>query len=226
MLHKRLCRFTREIWLEPGDFGCYSFHETKNIISGEGGLFVNNNSSRFLEKSQIIREKGTDRTLFYKGLVNKYTWRSCGSSYLPGEITAAFLYAQLLSCSQIINARLALWDSYYSALKSLVRFDVSLPVIPDWCRHNAHIFYLIMPSLSVRDRFIAFMKSRGISCLFHYVPLHNSPYGHEVGKTCGSMENTERAANGLVRLPLWIDMTESQQLRVINNTLEFFSSSL
>lgn len=199
-----------------GHLGAYSFHETKNIISGEGGALLVNDE-RLAERAEIIREKGTNRSQFFRGQVDKYTWVDVGSSYLPGEIIAAFLWAQMEEADSITEQRLAIWQRYHEAFEDLEIFGlVHRPVISTCCTHNAHMYYLLLNSLDQRTVFIERLKAKGISCVFHYVPLHSSPYGIHAGRTAGDMAITNRISEGLVRLPLWLGLEEHQPT-VINN---------
>ncbi|MAV94468.1 MAG: dTDP-4-amino-4,6-dideoxygalactose transaminase [Euryarchaeota archaeon] len=189
-----------------GDLGCFSFHETKNIISGEGGALIINNSN-LIDRAEIIREKGTDRVNFFRGTVNKYSWQDIGSSFLPGETTAAFLFAQLDQATEITKLRLEIWRKYnnfflnYNDLGS-----IKIPFIPKSCEGNGHLFYLLMQSYSERTNFINFMNLYEINCIFHYIPLHSSPAGMKFGRTGSSMEITESISSRLVRLPFWIGL--------------------
>lgn len=204
-----------------GHFGCYSFHETKNIIAGEGGAFLINDS-KFIERAEIIREKGTNRSLFFRGAVDKYTWVDIGSSYLPGEINAAFLWAQMQVAENITARRLQIWENYHRAFEALEqRGRIRRPVIPDGCKHNAHMYYLVLNSLDDRSSFIEFMRNVGVSCVFHYVPLHASSYGEVCGRVADEMSNTQELADRLVRLPLWLGL-EDMQRDVITKALEYF----
>ena len=204
-----------------GDLGAFSFHETKNVISGEGGALTINRPE-LVRRAEIIREKGTDRSQFLRGEVDKYTWVDVGSSYLPGELVASYLFAQLEKEPVIRERRLSIFNHYMAALAPLAaQGHVSLPVIPDHCTGNGHMFYLMMRSTRQRDAFIAFMKSRGIIAPFHYVPLHDSPGGIRFGRTVGSMANTVRVSNTLVRLPLFFDMG-SKVDEVCNCVHDFF----
>ena len=185
-----------------GDLATVSFHETKNISCGEGGCLIINNSN-FIERAEIIREKGTNRSLFFRGAVDKYTWVDIGSSYLPGEVSAAFLLAQLEQGESITQKRLVNWEKYHAILSCSEYASLwSLMEIPSLVKHNAHMFYLILNSDYSRDEFISFMKAQGVGCVFHYVPLHSSPAGQRLGRTSGSLNNTSRAAEQLVRLPM------------------------
>ena len=198
-----------------GHLGCYSFHETKNIISGEGGALLINDLA-YTERAEMIREKGTNRSKFFRGQVDKYTWVDLGSSYLPGEIIAAFLWAQMEEADSITARRLAIWERYHAAFESLEQSGrVRRPMIPRGCEHNAHMYYLLLRDLYDRTQFIDAMKAQGVNCVFHYVPLHNSPYGQKVSRTHGDLAVTEALANRVVRLPLWIGL-EEQQERVID----------
>lgn len=202
-----------------GHMGAVSFHETKNIISGEGGALLINDS-RFAERAEIIREKGTNRCQFFRGQVDKYTWVDIGSSYLPSELVAAFLWAQMQEAEEITHRRLAIWDAYHEAfseieLKGLVR----CPVIPDSCQHNAHMYYLLLPDLARRGKFIADLRQAGISAVFHYVPLHSSPEGRRQSRMPSDiMDVTQNASDRLVRLPLWLGI-EREQEKVIQTVI-------
>lgn len=198
-----------------GNLGCYSFHETKNIISGEGGALIINDG-KFSERSEIIREKGTNRNKFFRGEVDKYNWVDIGSSFLPGEIVAAFLWAQMEEVEKITNRRMALWNIYHDELE---RFEligrVRRPIIPPNCVHNAHMYYLILSDESDRAAFIDHMKLFGINCVFHYSPLHSSPYGIKAGRSMNSLPVTTNMANRIVRLPMWIGLQENGIAEVI-----------
>jgi dTDP-4-amino-4,6-dideoxygalactose transaminase len=197
-----------------GDMGCYSFHETKNVISGEGGALLINNT-KFAERAEMIREKGTNRSQFFRGQVDKYTWVDIGSSYLPGEIIAAFLWAQLQEADSITQQRMVLWSTYHEAFADLdLQGRVKRPTLAEGCEHNAHMYYLLLNSLEDRTTFISEMKDHDINCVFHYVPLHSSPYGIQVGRSEGFLSITSNLSERLVRLPLWIGL-EAQQSRVI-----------
>ncbi|MGH8173154.1 MAG: dTDP-4-amino-4,6-dideoxygalactose transaminase [Rhodanobacteraceae bacterium] len=203
-----------------GAFGALSFHETKNIISGEGGALLVNDA-RFAERAEIIREKGTNRSQFFRGQVDKYTWVDVGSSYLPGEIVAAFLAAQMDDAARITADRLTIWNRYHDAFAPLeAREQARRPIVPSHCRHNAHMYYLLLADLDARTRFIAALKSAGIHSVFHYVPLHDSPAGRRFGRTVGDLAVTDDAGRRLVRLPLWLP--DMDQQRVIETVEEFF----
>jgi dTDP-4-amino-4,6-dideoxygalactose transaminase len=194
-----------------GDLGCYSFHETKNIISGEGGALLINNP-KLVERGEIIREKGTNRSNFYRGQVDKYTWVDIGSSYLPGEVIAAFLWAQLEEAEKITSKRLEIWRRYHEGFAALEASEfVRRPVVPNLTGHNGHIYYLVLSNLKKRTEFIERMRDSGINTVFHYVPLHSSPYGMKVGRNAGDLSVTTELAEGLVRLPVWVGLAEDQE---------------
>jgi len=203
-----------------GDLGCYSFHETKNISCGEGGALLIN-KEKYIEQAEIILEKGTDRSRFFRGQVDKYTWVGLGSSYLPSDMLAAYLYPQLQNIEKINERRTELWNNYHN---SFADFDVKRPYIPANCKHNAHLYYLRFNSLEIRSKFIEFMKAKGIMSIFHYVPLHSSPAGKKYGRVAGSMKNTDNAGNTLVRLPLFYGMSEDVQNKIIDCARKFLSS--
>jgi dTDP-4-amino-4,6-dideoxygalactose transaminase len=202
-----------------GDFGAYSFHETKNVISGEGGALLVNDPEMAL-RAEIIREKGTDRTRFFRGEVDKYTWQEVGSSFLPGELIAAFLWAQLEEADRITQARLASWDRYHKLLEPLEYQGIlRRPIIPEECQHNAHMYYVLLAPDINRQVVLDKFKNQEISSVFHYVPLHSSPAGQRYGRTHGDLEVTNYQSGRLVRLPLWVGITEEQQLRVVEMLL-------
>lgn len=202
-----------------GQFGAFSFHETKNIICGEGGSLLINDLA-FKERAEIIREKGTNRSQFFRGQVDKYSWVDIGSSYLPGEITAAFLWAQMEKAHSITDRRLMMWNRYHTSFEELEKTGrIRRPVVPIECGHNAHIYYLLMRDLSDRTTFIEDMKKRSVNCVFHYVPLHNSIYGVKAGRSLGDLSNTINLADRLVRLPLWVGL-ESEQNYIIEQVIE------
>ncbi len=208
-----------------GQLGTLSFHETKNIIAGEGGALLINDPA-LAERAEIIREKGTNRSQFFRGQVDKYTWVDLGSSYLPGEIIAAFLWAQMEEAKDITARRLALWGRYHAAFEPLERAGrVRRPVIPDNCGHNGHLYYLLLRDLEDRSAFIEAMKQEGINCVFHYVPLHTAPQGRLVGRAAGTMAVTSDMADRLVRLPLWLGLEDVQE-RVIEQTGRVLSELL
>jgi dTDP-4-amino-4,6-dideoxygalactose transaminase len=192
-----------------GELAAVSFHETKNIISGEGGALLVNDS-RLAERAEIVREKGTNRSRFLRGQVDKYTWVDVGSSYLPSEIIAAFLVAQMEQAETIMARRLAIWKRYHEAFAELERIGrLRRPIVPTECAHNAHMYYLLLPSIESRSAFIARMSRRDINCVFHYVPLHSSPAGRRYGRTASVLGVTDDASARLVRLPMWVGLEEN-----------------
>lgn len=199
-----------------GDFGAFSFHETKNVISGEGGALLVNDSNMSL-RAEMIREKGTDRSRFFRGEIDKYTWQEVGSSFLPGELIAAFLWAQLEESSAITEARLKIWNNYHSMLSPLESKGLlRRPIIPVECKHNAHMYYILLSPQIDRQAVLTRLKEKNIYSVFHYVPLHSSPAGKRYAKVHGSMEVTERQSERLLRLPLWVGLTNEQQKRIVN----------
>lgn len=201
-----------------GHIGAVSFHETKNIISGEGGALLVNDP-RFLEQAEIIREKGTNRSKFFRGQVDKYTWVDVGSSYLPSELIAAFLWAQMEEANAITERRMTIWRQYHEQLADIEERWFRRPIIPDGCNHNAHMYYLIMPSLQSRTEFISGLKERGINAVFHYVPLDSAPAGKAYGRAHGDLPVTRRAGDCVVRLPLWIGLDADTVTSAIRNLL-------
>lgn len=204
-----------------GDMGCYSFHETKNVSCGEGGAILINHSD-LIEPAEIIREKGTNRSKFFRGQVDKYTWVALGSSYLPSDMIAAYLYPQLEKVGGINGQRKMLWNRYNDAFKSLENKGVRLPYCPAECEHNAHMYYLRCPDLETRTQFIDYMKKNGISCVFHYIPLHSAPAGQKYGRFIGDMSITNLVSDTLVRLPLFYGLTEKDQDYIIETALDFW----
>jgi dTDP-4-amino-4,6-dideoxygalactose transaminase len=199
-----------------GDFGAYSFHETKNVISGEGGALLVNAPEHSLH-AEIIREKGTDRSRFFRGEVDKYTWQEVGSSFLPGELTAAFLWAQLEQADRITGERLESWRYYHERLAAVETAGIlRRPIVPDTCTHNAHMYYVLPPADVDRDAVLQHMKQLGIGAVFHYVPLHTSPAGSLVGRANGALPVTEALSARLIRLPLWVGLTRAEQDEVID----------
>jgi len=189
-----------------GDMGALSFHETKNVISGEGGALLVNRES-LTERAEIVREKGTNRSLFFRGQVDKYTWVDVGSSYLPSEVIAAFLWAQLEDAADITRRRIAIWDRYHAAFASLeAQGLLRRPVVPAECEHNAHMYYVLLRSLRHRTELITALKLRGVSPVFHYVPLHSAPAGRKYARTHGELRLTEDFSDRLLRLPLWLGL--------------------
>lgn len=204
------------------DLGCYSFHETKNISSGEGGALLVNRA-KLVEKSEIIREKGTNRSQFFRGQVDKYTWVDLGSSYLPSDMIAAYLYPQLFDINKINGKRMEVWQNYYDAF--LNQKVARLPFIPEHCQHNAHMFYLRFDNLEIRTKFINYMKENKIMCVFHYIPLHSSPAGQKFGRASGDMSITNKVSDTLVRLPLYYGMDNKTQYHIIKKALEFLNEN-
>jgi len=199
-----------------GDLGAYSFHETKNVISGEGGALLVNDPTLAL-RAEIIREKGTDRSRFFRGEVDKYTWQEVGSSFLPGELIAAFLSAQLEEADRITNERLASWQRYHDLLAPLeAGGTLRRPIVPEECKHNAHMYYVLLAPEISRDRVLDAFRQSDIKSVFHYVPLHSSPAGLRYGRAHGELEVTNAQSERLVRLPLWVGMSNEQQDRVVD----------
>ena len=206
-----------------GDIGCYSFHETKNYSMGEGGAIVLNREED-IEKAEILREKGTNRAKFFRGQVDKYTWVDFGDSFLPSELNAAYLWAQLEVADEINNDRLATWNAYYKAFAPLAAAGkIELPTIPETCVHNAHMFYLKCKDLDERTRFIAHMRERGVACVFHYVPLHSAPAGKKFGRFAGEDRYTTSESDRLVRLPMYYHLTAEDRQTVIDAVLAFYA---
>lgn len=205
-----------------GDMGAYSFHETKNVTSGEGGALLINDK-RFIERAEIIREKGTNRSKFFRGEVDKYTWVDIGSSYLPGEITSAFLLAQLEEAYKITKKRVQIWNRYHKYLELLEKSgSIRRPIVPKECQHNGHLYYILTQNLKTRNKLIEFLKKRGILSVFHYIPLHSSPAGKRFGYFIGDMKVTNAIADNLVRLPLFYDITEAEVEYVAQSVKDFF----
>ena len=205
-----------------GTFGCYSFHETKNYSMGEGGAIVINDPA-YIERAEIIREKGTNRQRFFRGQVDKYTWVDRGSSFLQSDLNAAYLWGQLQAADQINDDRLATWHAYRDAFAPLAEGGlVELPVVPEGCVHNAHMFYLKCRDLGQRQELIAHLKKRGVMAVFHYIPLHSSPAGLRFGRFDGEDLHTTRESERLVRLPLYFGMSATDRDVVIRAVLDFF----
>lgn len=208
-----------------GDMGCYSFHETKNYSMGEGGALLINNP-KYNERAEIIREKGTNRSKFYRGQVDKYTWVDIGDSFLPSELNAAYLWGQLEAADQINENRLAAWNRYYAAFSPLKEKNlVELPTVPEGCIHNAHIFYLKCKNLEERTELIRFLKANDIGAVFHYIPLHSAPAGLKFGRFSGEDCFTTVEADRLVRLPLYYNLLPEDQERVIEAVKSFFGKN-
>ncbi len=203
-----------------GDFGCFSFHETKNYSMGEGGALLINDS-QYITQAEIIREKGTNRSQFFRGMVDKYTWVGYGSSYLPSELNAAYLWAQLEQAEAINDARLAAWQKYYTRLGCL-RDRIDLPVVPEGCTHNAHMFYIKARDLEERTALIQHLKSHGINAVFHYVPLHSSPAGKKYGSFWGEDRYTTKESERLLRLPMYYGITDQEIDTVVAGIKSFY----
>ncbi|WP_405120873.1 dTDP-4-amino-4,6-dideoxygalactose transaminase [Pseudomonas leptonychotis] len=198
-----------------GDLGAYSFHETKNVISGEGGALLVNDASLAM-RAEVIREKGTDRSRFFRGEVDKYTWQEVGSSFLPGELIAAFLWAQLEEAERITEQRLAIWKRYHELLEPVEQKGLlRRPIVPVDCQHNAHMYYVLLAPEIDRQRVLAELKKNDIYSVFHYVPLHSSPGGKRYGRTHGELEVTIKQSERLVRLPMWVGLSNEQQDRIV-----------
>ena len=207
-----------------GDFGCYSFHETKNYSMGEGGAILINDA-KYNERAEILREKGTNRSKFFRGEIDKYTWVDIGDSYLPSELNAAYLYAQLLNADIINEDRKNTWNVYYNELKPLADNELlQLPYVPVECEHNAHMFYVKLKDLDERAKFIKFLKENGVYSVFHYVPLHSSPAGRKFGRFHGEDKYTTKESERLVRLPLYYNMSQNDLEHVVDTVKLFFNS--
>ena len=206
-----------------GTFGCYSFHETKNYSMGEGGALVINDPE-YNERAEILREKGTNRAKFFRGQVDKYTWVDFGDSYLPSELNAAYLWAQLLNADEINDNRIATWNRYYQGLQTMAKEGkFEIPTVPEECEHNAHMFYLKCKDLKERSEFIKFMKDKELYCVFHYIPLHSAPAGEKFGRFDGEDEFTTKESERLVRLPMYYGLLEDQVDLVVEGIKEFYS---
>lgn len=206
-----------------GDLATLSFHETKNLISGEGGALLINDIE-YTERALILRDKGTNRSKFLEGVVDKYSWVDLGSSYLPGELISAFLWAQMQESLLITKQRLSIWEKYHKSFEELEKLgQLRRPSIPEYSTNNAHMYYLILKSEAERREFIKYMKDKGIMCVFHYVPLHTSEMGRKLGRISGNLKHTEILSKCLVRLPLWLGV-ERYQDYIIKSTAEFFKA--
>jgi len=199
-----------------GALAAQSFHETKNFICGEGGALVINDP-QYIERAEILREKGTNRSRFFRGEVDKYTWQEVGSSFLPSELIAAFLWAQLEQAQEITRARLQLWDAYHQAISGLEQEGLlRRPIVPAECGHNAHMYYVLLAPHVDRDAVLTHLKAQGIHSVFHYVPLHSSPGGQRYARTSGNLPVTDEASGRLVRLPLWVGLGQEDILRIVD----------
>jgi dTDP-4-amino-4,6-dideoxygalactose transaminase len=204
-----------------GHLGAVSFHETKNVISGEGGALLINDE-RFFDRAEILREKGTNRSQFFRGQVDKYTWVDVGSSYLPGELIAAFLFAQLEDATDITRRRLGVWQQYHMGFAELEdKGHLRRPILPAECQHNAHMYFLLVENLNVRSALIQYLKERGVHAVFHYVPLHSSPAGRRCGRVGRELTVTDSVSDRLLRLPLFVDLEEAPM--IANLVSKFFS---
>jgi len=206
-----------------GDMGCYSFHETKNYVMGEGGALIIKDKDIF-EHAEMIREKGTDRKKFFRGEVDKYTWRCAGSSYLPSDVLAAILYAQLERYEDIMSKRMHIWDMYHEAFETLEdKGFLRRPIVPEYATHNAHVYYFIARSNKERDDLIDFLAKKEIGAVFHYIPLHSSPFGKSLGYTEKDCVLTEEYSSRLIRMPLCYQLTDEDVKYVIRSVEEFYN---
>lgn len=205
-----------------GDFGCYSFHETKNYTMGEGGALVIKEES-YNEKAEILREKGTNRSKFFRGQIDKYTWVDSGSSYLPSDMNAAYLWAQLELAEQMNEDRLATWNYYDEALRELAKEGrIEQPFVPEYAKHNAHMYYVKAKDIAERSALIQFLKEQGVQTVFHYIPLHSAPAGERFGRFHGEDRYTTKESERLLRLPMYYQMTESDREYVVEKIHEFY----
>ena len=205
-----------------GDFGCFSFHETKNYSMGEGGAILIKNQD-MIEPAEIVREKGTNRSKFFRGQIDKYTWVEAGSSYLPSELNAAYLYGQLEQADKIFDDRMNSWNEYYKAFKDIEEAGkIDLPTIPEGCEHNAHMFYIKCKDLEERTALISFAKENDVMMVFHYIPLHSAPAGKKFGRFDGEDIYTTKESERLVRLPLYYGLTEEDRNKVISVVRKFY----
>lgn len=204
-----------------GDLGGYSFHETKNYTMGEGGALIINNE-KYITRAEIIREKGTNRSRFHRGEIDKYSWVDQGSSFLPSELNVSYLYGQLLAADVINEARMKVWQYYEQGLKRFgEKGEIDLPTIPEGCRHNAHMFYIKLKNLAERTRFIDYMRTFGIGCVFHYIPLHSSEGGIRYGRFAGNDVWTTQESERLVRLPLYYKISEKEMEEVLRRIVDY-----
>ena len=207
-----------------GDYGCYSFHETKNFSMGEGGAILIQNE-KYIENAEIFREKGTDRSKFFRGQVDKYRWQNYGSSYLPSDMNAAYLWAQLELADEITKARMDRWEQYRDRFSDIAADGrIQLPYIPDYCTHNAHMFYIKVKDLAERTELISFLKDNDILAVFHYVPLHSAPAGIKYGRFSGVDEYTTKESDRLVRLPMYYKLTAEQTDYICDKVIEFYKN--
>ena len=205
-----------------GDFGCFSFHETKNYSMGEGGAILFQ-KDEYLERAEILREKGTDRSKFFRGQIDKYTWVGYGSSYLPSDLNAAYLYAQLEACGEIDARRMAVWNLYHRRLRPLSEAGLlDQPVVPEYAQHNAHMYYIKVKDLDTRSRLIRFLREKGVSSVFHYIPLHTARAGRKFGRFHGTDRWTTRESERLLRLPMYYALSLEEADYVVDCIREFF----
>lgn len=205
-----------------GDYGCLSFHETKNLSMGEGGALLIRDPAN-AERAEIIREKGTNRSKFFRGEIDKYTWVDAGSSYLPSELNAAYLYAQLEEAQKIYDDRMRSWQQYYEMLEPLAEEGyIELPYIPKECTHNAHMFYIKTKDLEERTQLIFYLKEHGVGAAFHYIPLHTSPAGKRMGRFCGEDKYTTRESERILRLPMYYGLSEDDIILVVETIKKYF----
>ncbi len=217
--HAFLARYKGRPLGSLGHLATFSFHETKNVISGEGGALIINDE-RFAERAEILWEKGTDRSKFFRGQVDKYTWVDVGSSFLPGELVAAFLWAQLEAADDITARRLDLWNRYLAAARLLEPLGLRSAVVPRECEHNAHLFYLLLPPHVRQADVLKDLNARGVNAVFHYIPLHSSPAGRRYGRTAGPMHVTDGSSARLIRLPLWVGLKDDVPRQVVETLSE------
>ena len=205
-----------------GDYGCYSFHETKNYSMGEGGALLIRDGKN-AELAEIIREKGTNRSKFFRGQIDKYTWVEAGSSYLPSDMNAAYLWAQLQKADEINENRLQSWNRYYEGLKDLEEAGkIELPYIPEYCEHNAHMFYIKAKDLEERSALISYLKENGVTAVFHYIPLHTAPAGKEYGRFHGEDKYTTKESERIIRLPMYYELDEQDAEKVMDLIHTFY----
>lgn len=208
-----------------GTLAALSFHETKNVIAGEGGALLINDP-QWIAHAEMMRDKGTNRQQFHRGEVEFYEWTDIGSSYLPGELTAAFLWAQLEEAESLTQQRLAIWRQYHEAFAPLERQEkVRRPIVPTNCTHNGHLYYLLLPTFRTRKAVLAYLNRHGVNAVFHYVPLHTAPAGRKYGRTAGDLTHTQHAGDCLIRLPLWIGMSPQDIARVVDVTYDALATA-
>ena len=219
-----MCTYKGKALGTIGDFGCYSFHETKNFSMGEGGALLIRDP-KYIEAAEILREKGTDRSKYFRGQVDKYRWMNFGSSYLPSDMNAAYLYTQLEMADQINDTRLARWKQYYELLSPLEEAGkIELPVIPEGCEHNGHMFYIKTKDMEERTRLIDFMKANDVLTVFHYVPLHSAPAGMKFGRFHGEDQYTTKESERLLRLPMFYQLKEDEVYYIAGKVKEFYGA--